>query len=90
VIDDHYLIKTGKPAETGSRITMVVSSVKPESFDTTINLIGADDFWPEANYYIDTTTNKTVWLCPMVQVLFKGVPETIWIEFKADAAPWKK
>lgn len=66
----------------GSKMKVTVSKVKPESFDTKIIWLYEDPMWPQSNYYYDNGSGMDVWLCPYVQVLFKGVPESLWITFE--------
>jgi hypothetical protein len=65
----------------GSKMNVTVSKVKPDSFDTKIIWMYEDPLWPGSNIYLDKGSGMDVWLCPYVQVLFKGVPEGMWISF---------
>ena len=79
VLDQHYEDLMGFTPVNGSKMTLTVSSKPLEDTTTTIEYQGPDDFWTESNYYLDSKYNMLVWLCPYVQVLFKGIPEKMYL-----------
>jgi hypothetical protein len=81
VISDWYQQLTGTTPKAGDTISMSVSSVQPKTYTTRIDLIGSDDLFEGAHYYHDVFGGKTVWLCPVNQVLFGSVPNKIWVTF---------
>jgi hypothetical protein len=81
VMDYWFEKKIGYTPVIGSKMTVTVSKVKPDSFDTKIIWMYEDPMSPQSNYYYDNGSGMDVWLCPYVQVLFKGVPEGLWITF---------
>jgi hypothetical protein len=82
VMDYWYEKKFGEKPNTGSKMKVTVSKVMPSTFDTKIVWLYEDPLWTESNIYLDKESMMDVWLCPYVQVLFKEVPQNIWITFK--------
>ena len=81
-LDWHYNIETGKEAVAGDKMKVTVSSKDLEGAHTTCKFLYADPKWDEASYYLDTVAKMDVWLCPYLQVLFKGVPKTLWLKLE--------
>ena len=79
VLDAHYKLQTGVEAKVGDEMLFTVSDKKLPKFTTTQQWLNKDPYWFEANYFLDSVTNLQVWLCPYLQVLFKSVPETLWV-----------
>jgi hypothetical protein len=79
VMDYHFEQKMGYTPVIGSKMKLTVSKVKPSTFDTTITWMYEDPVCPGSNYYYDKVSKMDVWLCPYVQVLFKEVPESMWL-----------
>jgi hypothetical protein len=82
VMDYWFEKKFGSVPVTGSKMNVTVSKVKPSTFDTKIIWMYEDPLWQKSNFYYDNGSGMDVWLCPYVQVLFKGVPESMWITFE--------
>lgn len=79
---DHWFEKLkGYTPVIGSKMKMVVTKVKPTEFTTKITWMYEDPLWMGSNFYYDTGSGMDVWLCPYVQVLFKDIPESMWITF---------
>jgi hypothetical protein len=83
VMDYWFEQKTGYVPVTGSTMDVTVSKKNPmgSPFDTKLSWMYEDPYWSGSNYYLDTMSGMDVWLCPYVQVLFKGVPESMWCTF---------
>ena len=82
LVMDHWYEKVmGYTPVIGSKMKVTVTKVKPESFTTKIIWMYEDPNWSGSNYYYDNGSGMDVWLCPYVQVLFKGVPESLWVTF---------
>jgi len=83
-LDVHYKNMTSFEPIEGNTMTLTVSS--KELKDTTTKLLHwqSDVMWTDANWFVDTVTDIDCWLCPYVQVLFKEVPETLWIHLKTS------
>jgi hypothetical protein len=79
VMDYWYTQLSGKEPVTGSKLKVVVSKVEQLNWTTKVNWLYEDPLWTESNYYYDTKSNMDLWLCPYVQVLFKEVPESMWL-----------
>jgi hypothetical protein len=80
VMDYWFEQKTGYQSVLDSVMTVTVSKVEMPS-DTKLSWLKEDTLWPGSNYYKDTGCDMDLWLCPYVQVLFKGVPESMWCTF---------
>jgi hypothetical protein len=74
---------TNKTPHPGDRVRMHVTSQEPENYTTYIDWVGADDLFPGSNYYVEPViTNKSVWLCPVLGVMFPGeAPKRLWLTF---------
>jgi hypothetical protein len=83
VMDYWFEQKTGYLPVNGSTMSLTVTKKNPmgSPFDTKLTWMYEDPSWPGSNYYMDTMSGMDVWLCPYVQVLFKGVPESMWCTF---------
>ena len=83
VMDVWYEKKTGNKPITGSKMSLTVSKQNPmgSPFDTKLVWMYEDPHWMESNFYMDKTTGMDVWLCPYCQVLFKQVPQSLWVWF---------
>lgn len=79
VMDYWYKQLSGKEPVEGSKLKVVVSKVVQPNYTTKVNWLYEDPLWTESNYYYDTKTKMDLWLCPYVQVLFKEVPESMWL-----------
>ena len=64
----------------GSKMTVTVSKVEPSTSDTKLIFLYEDPLWIESSIYLDKGSGMDVWLCPYLQVLFKEVPESLWIQ----------
>ena len=81
MISHWYKDLTGLEPTTGDTISMSVTTVEPAGYTTRIDLLGEDDLFEGAHYYQDILSGKTVWLCPVNQILFGSVPQHIWVTF---------
>ena len=87
VIDWHYKNLVGESAKPGDELKIVISSERPtdqhsDGFYTICMHLHEDEAFPGSNVYYNLDADEEVWLCPYLQVLFKEVPENLWIEFK--------
>jgi hypothetical protein len=79
---DYWFEKlTGYQSVIGSKMVTTVSKVKPETFTTKLLFMYEDPLSPQSSFYMDKTTGMDVWLCPYLQVLFKEVPDGLWVTF---------
>lgn len=81
VVDYWFEQLSGYTPVIKSKMTMTVSSVPSPGFHTSLTWMYEDPLWDGSNYYFDTGSSMDVWLCPYVQVLFKGVPSTLYVTF---------
>jgi hypothetical protein len=81
VFDFWYEKQTGSKPVVGSSMKVTVSKVMPQWFDCKLLHMYCDTMWPDANYYFDKVSGLDVWLCPYLQVLFKEVPEHLYVKF---------
>jgi hypothetical protein len=83
LVFDHWYEKvTGKQPVTGSKMVVSVSKVMPTDFNTKLLWLYEDPLSTQSNFYLDKGSGMDVWLCPYLQVLFKEVPEHLWVTFK--------
>ena len=80
-IDTWYQTKTGNKPELGDTLTITVSSEKLNDFDTEWSWCHCDPDWSASNVFLDSNTKQWVWLCPLLQVLFKKKPLNLWLKF---------
>ena len=73
---------TGQKAKANSKMAMTVSSEPLEDYTTLIDFKRDDVNWAGSTIYRDTMLDLPIWLCPYLQVLFKGKPERMWVKFK--------
>jgi len=78
-LDVHYKNLTSFEPIEGNTMTLTVSSKELKDATTKLLHWQSDVMWTDANWFVDTVTDIDCWLCPYVQVLFKEVPETLWI-----------
>ena len=77
---DHWVTSiTGAAPETGDKATVTCSSKKIKDATCTLIYLYDDPGWPEASIYMDPKADMDAWLCPYLQVLFKGKPEKMWV-----------
>ena len=87
MISEYFTQLSGTEPSVGDTIRMVVSTKEPKEYTTRIDLLGEDDLFEGAHYYQDQgTTNKTLWLCPVNQILFGQVPTQIYVTFSNPVA----
>jgi hypothetical protein len=79
VLDYWYEQLVGHCPVIGDKLTVTVSKVKQPKYTTKIVWLYSDPNWPDSNIYFDNGSGMDVWLCPYVQVLFKQVPESLWL-----------
>lgn len=83
VLDYFYKVLTGGATpKDGSYLKVTVSSKPLEGQTTKCVFLYPDVKQPESSYYLDTTTGLDLWLCPYLQVLFKCVPETLYLKLE--------
>jgi hypothetical protein len=75
----HYLL-TGEDPKVGSRIQFTLDTEPFQEAITTLVLQSTDD---HGSTYLDTLTDKVVWLCPWLQGFFGYVPDTVYISPRA-------
>lgn len=82
VID--YWVKsiTGEVPTTGDKATITCSSKKIPDATCALIYLYDDPSWTEASIYMDPKADMDAWLCPYLQVLFKGKPEKLWIKIE--------
>lgn len=80
VIDEHFKALTGQIPVAGDTMTIVVSKVALEDLTTTLEYKQPDSVWADSSWYVDQVTGLDSWLCPYLQVLFKSVPQTLWVK----------
>ena len=83
VIDYHFTEFTGYKPSVGEKLTLIVSKTKPsddEIYTVCLHMY-EDPMSPESNIYYNSESDMDVWLCPYLQVLFKGVPSHLYITF---------
>lgn len=95
VLDHWYYERFGKLPSKGSEMDMTITRsdgtadvAEHEFYDTKLVWLREDDFYGDSNYYLDVHTLKEVWLCPFLKVLWKSVPELIYVSFDAVNKPW--
>ena len=83
VIDYYFKQLNGKSPETKDSINMTVSTTKPDEYlyTTKLEYDGPDGAMQGSNNYTDVNTGKTVWLCPVLQVMFGTVPPVLYVKF---------
>ena len=81
-LDFHYINITDAVPTGGEKMTLTVSSKEIKKATTTLLHWQSDVQWTEANWYIDTVSDINCWLCPYLQVLFKEVPEKMWLKME--------
>ena len=79
VIDYWYKHLIHKDAVIGDKIKMTISSKPIKGHTCTLIYLHDDPCWPEASIYMDPKADMDAWLCPYLQVLFKGKPEKLWV-----------
>jgi hypothetical protein len=79
VMDYWYQQLSGKEPVKGDKLKVVVSKVQPKEYTTKVVWMYSDPYWTESNYYYDKGSDMDLWLCPYVQVLFKEVPQSMWL-----------
>ena len=79
IIDSHYELLNGKKPILGDTLTCTISKEKLPEFTTEWYLCYNDYDWKEAHIYIDCMLHEKLWLCPLLQILFKGLPLNLWI-----------
>ena len=77
-LDYHYK-QLGGTLTTGSKLKLTVTDIEPDDYTPQCLHLYEDPLWTEANYYLDKVSDKDIWLCPYLQVLFKSVPEHLWL-----------
>lgn len=82
VMDAWFEKLTGQKAKANSKMAMTVSSEPLEDYTTLIDFKRDDVDWAGSTIYRDTMLDLPIWLCPYLQVLFKGKPERMWVKFK--------
>jgi hypothetical protein len=80
-IDEWFFKLKGKPAKQGDELVVTVSKEEIVNADTEWQWCKSDPSWTSSNIYKDMKMNQMVWLCPLLQVLFKGIPLKLWIKF---------
>lgn len=81
-IDFHYIFKADKGPVVGSKMKLTVSSKEIANATTTLLHWDCDPNWSQANWYVDTVSDIDCWLCPYLQVLFKHVPDKLWLKLE--------
>ena len=87
-LDAHYLEQTGDQAQPGDKMSLTaingdnIPVMTPTEVTTTLKWLYADEMESDSNFYLDTHTGCTCWLCPYLQVLFKGVPQTLYLQLE--------
>jgi hypothetical protein len=79
VLDLLFEQQYGRKPEPEDRVRATVSSKEPPSYTTRIDYMGPDDLMDGASYYNDTTTNKSVWLCPVLLTLMGKPPAHLYL-----------
>ena len=84
VIDWHFTNFTGYKPAVGEKLTLTVSTKEPSSDEIFTKCLHMyeDPMSPESNIYYNSESDMDVWLCPYLQVLFKGVPTHLYITFE--------
>ena len=83
VIDHYFKLLKGASPKTKDSINMTVSVTKPEEslYTTKLEYDGPDRAMQGSSNYTDVNTGKTVWLCPVLQVMFGHVPSFLYVKF---------
>ena len=83
VIDYYFKQLNGKSPETKDSISMTVSTTKSDEYlyTTKLEYDGPDGSMQGSSNYTDVNTGKTVWLCPVLQVMFGTVPPVLYVKF---------
>lgn len=86
-IDTIYTEKKGADPQVGDKVSIKVSTIKPDKYDTTfIN--------PEPTecgyFYTDTNTMQRCFVCDVAQVFFKGVPYIYYISIEPNNVTFKE
>ena len=81
VVDEYFSELTGVQPVAGDVFDTTVSSNPKKDFVATWTWLNNDPKWEESNIYKCNKTQLLVWLCPVLQVLFKEVPETLYISY---------
>lgn len=79
-IDTWYEKLNNKPAIIGDTISITISKEKLKEYDTEWYWCYCDSDWTAANIYLDLTTKQNIWLCPLLQILFKGKPLSLYLK----------
>lgn len=81
IIDAYYMDIVGQPAQVDDQITITITTVKPAYHHAVCT-----DFQPDpsgfGHTYTEQNTQMQGWFCPVFDVMFGFIPETIYITFK--------
>ena len=79
VLDYYWTELTGQLPSVGDEMDMRISRTDSSEYDTKIVWLEEDSVMDDSNNYLDVYSLQKVWLCPFLKVLFKGVPELIYV-----------
>lgn len=79
-IDTWYEKLNSKAPKIGDTLSLTISKEELSDYDTEWYWCYCDSDWTAANYYLDLTTKQYVWLCPLLQILFKGKPLSLYLK----------
>ena len=82
VLDHWYKQMHQKDSTPGDKMKMTVSTEEMTEYTTTVLYIQDDPMWMDSTEYMDTKTDLTVWLCPVLQVMFGYKPDKMWVMFE--------
>ena len=89
VLEHWYAERFGLLPSKGDQMDMIITRsggtsdiADHEYYDTKLVWLREDDDLADSNYYLDVHTLKEVWLCPFLKVLWKSVPELIYVSFE--------
>ena len=89
VLDHWWYERFGTLPSNGDTMDMTITRsggvddvYKHEFYDTKLVWLREDDKSLDSNYYLDVHSKMEVWLCPFLKILWKTVPEIIYVSFE--------
>ena len=82
VLDNYFRQLTGYLPRPGDILELTVSINRMDKCTTKI--VHVDKDLMDSNNYLDVYTKMDVWLCPFLQLLFKDVPEILYLQMTPE------
>ena len=83
VLDHYFTENTKRLPSKGDKMRLTITTEESVDYDTKIVWLYPDEVLPDSNYYLDVYAEMKLWLCPFLQVLFKSVPEILYVNIDA-------